>query len=104
MVDYTLILSKRYAHEQWAVDGNEYAGIEWLSESPKPTKAALDKLWTDVEYEAQHEAVQRQRAIAYQIESDPIYMEAQREEGKTLDEWKAKVDEIKARYPYPGKP
>lgn len=38
------------------------------------------------------------RSAAYTTESDPIYFKAQRGEA-TMDEWKAKVDEIKARYP-----
>ena len=37
------------------------------------------------------------RAAAYQQESDPIFFKAQRQEA-TMDEWLAKVAEIKARY------
>jgi len=38
------------------------------------------------------------RATAYRAESDPLYFKAQRGEA-TMDEWLAKVAEIKARYP-----
>lgn len=38
-----------------------------------------------------------QRAEAYRVESDPIFFKAQRGEA-TMDEWLAKVTEIKARY------
>ena len=41
----------------------------------------------------------QQRAKAYQEKSDPLFFKAQRGEA-TLDEWTAKVEEIKARYPY----
>ena len=44
-MDYALILSKKYAGEEWTLDGDDYAGLTWLSDSPKPTKAILDKLW-----------------------------------------------------------
>lgn len=44
------------------------------------------------------------RLHAYQTESDPIFMEAQRDSTRTMEEWKAKVEEIKARYPYPEAP
>lgn len=44
-MDYALILSKKYAGEEWTLDGDDYAGLTWLSDSPKPTKATLDKLW-----------------------------------------------------------
>lgn len=39
------------------------------------------------------------RQAAYREEADPLFFKAQRGDG-TLDEWKAKVDEIKARFPY----
>jgi hypothetical protein len=41
------------------------------------------------------------RAEAYRTESDPIFFMAQRGEA-TMQEWTAKVTEIKARYPYPA--
>lgn len=40
------------------------------------------------------------RRIAYTQEADPIFFMAQRGEA-TMDEWTAKVAEIKARFPYP---
>jgi len=40
----------------------------------------------------------QQRESAYREESDPIFFKAQRGEA-TMDEWKAKVAEIKARFP-----
>lgn len=43
-------------------------------------------------------AVTVARAAAYSAESDPIFFKAQRGEA-TMDEWRAKVAEIKARYP-----
>lgn len=46
---------------------------------------------------AQQEAL---RQAAYASESDPIFFMAQRGEA-TVEEWTAKVAEIKARYPYP---
>ena len=45
--------------------------------------------------------VQKQsRRVAYTVEADPLFFKAQR--GETLiEDWEAKVEEIKARYPYP---
>jgi hypothetical protein len=40
------------------------------------------------------------RRSAYTVEADPIFFKAQRSEA-TIEEWQAKVSEIKARYPYP---
>jgi hypothetical protein len=46
---------------------------------------------------AQQEAL---RQAAYASESDPLFFMSQRGEA-TVEEWTAKVAEIKARYPYP---
>jgi hypothetical protein len=44
---------------------------------------------------------QRNRATAYTTEADPLFFKAQRGEA-TIEEWQAKVAEIRSRYPYPG--
>jgi hypothetical protein len=41
----------------------------------------------------------QKRQIAYEKQSDPIFMKSQRGEA-TKEEWEAKVAEIVARYPY----
>jgi hypothetical protein len=46
---------------------------------------------------AQQEA---NRKLAYEAEADPLFFMSQRGEA-TVEEWQAKVAEIKARYPYP---
>lgn len=42
--------------------------------------------------------VEYQRAEAYRLESDPLFFKSQRGEA-TMEEWIAKVEEIKLRYP-----
>lgn len=44
---------------------------------------------------------QTARAEAYRNEADPLFFKAQRGEA-TVEEWQAKVAEIKARFPYPS--
>ena len=44
------------------------------------------------------EQAERNRQVAYMAESDPLFFKAQRGEA-TMEEWQAKVAEIKARYP-----
>jgi hypothetical protein len=41
------------------------------------------------------------RAEAYRNEADPLFFMSQRGEA-TVEEWQAKVAEIKARFPYPS--
>jgi len=46
------------------------------------------------------EQQQAARAAAYRAEADPLFFMSQRGEA-TVEEWQAKVAEIKARFPYP---
>ena len=46
-------------------------------------------------------ALRTSRAAAYQQEADPLFFKAQRGEA-TLEEWQAKVDEIRLRFAYAG--
>jgi hypothetical protein len=103
-MDITLILTKNYPETQWILSGEDYSGLEWLDESPKPTKAALEKQWPQVQYDLEVEFIQNQRLAAYQTESDPIFFESHRDPMVKEETWRAKVDEIQARYPYPTKP
>jgi hypothetical protein len=48
MIDYTLILSTNYADSEWTLDGDDYQGLTWLSETKKPTKNELDSQWQDI--------------------------------------------------------
>lgn len=59
--------------------------------------ATQDELPVFAPTKAEQEAL---RQAAYASESDPIFFMAQRGEA-TMEEWTAKVAEIKARYPYP---
>jgi len=68
----------------WVFDGTDFVAPVKAPEPP-PTRA---------EQEAN-----RQRA--YAAEADPIAMQMLRDEA-TRDEWLAKIDEIKARFPYPA--
>jgi len=56
MIDYALILSRRYEGKEWILSGDEYTGLTWLSEGAKPTKATLDGLWAEVQQEIADEA------------------------------------------------
>jgi hypothetical protein len=66
MLNYALILSTNYVGKQWALDGNDYDGLQWLDTSPKPTKAELDGLWesTQAAVAAQEKTAKDARASA----------------------------------------
>ena len=64
MSDYAVILTKRYAGKQWTLDGDEYTGLTWLDDSPKPSKATLDGLWAEVQQEIADEKIAKAEAKA----------------------------------------
>lgn len=104
-MDIALILTKNYQGSEWSLDGDDYTGLNWMSDTPKPTKAALEKQWPAIEYQVQLDAVAEQRRLAYQAESDPLnfkYQETELPEDKAA--WLAKKAEIQARYPEPTAP
>lgn len=48
MMDYTLILRVKYPNTKWTFNGDEYDGLTWIDESPKPTKEELESQWNEV--------------------------------------------------------
>lgn len=51
MTDYVAILSRRYAGKEWWLADNDYATLEWMSDTAKPSKKTLDDLWASVQQE-----------------------------------------------------
>jgi hypothetical protein len=49
----------------------------------------------------QHNSAKSERAAAFQAEADPLFFKVQRGEA-TQQEWLDKIEEIRARYPYPA--
>lgn len=55
MIDYPSILVRRYADCKWVLNGDDYDGLTWLSDTQKPSKAELDALWSEVQAEIRAE-------------------------------------------------
>jgi hypothetical protein len=49
MTDYAAVLTANYPDSQWTLDGDTYAGLTWLSDTPKPTQQELDAAWPAVQ-------------------------------------------------------
>jgi hypothetical protein len=45
------ILESKYPGSQWVLVGQDYSGLEWLSETPKPSQGELEDLWPEVQEE-----------------------------------------------------
>jgi hypothetical protein len=50
-MDIAAILFSKYLGSQWTLDGDDYEGHTWLSDTPKPTKKQLEDLWPSVQAE-----------------------------------------------------
>jgi hypothetical protein len=48
-MDIMQILVTNYKNSLWSLTGNDYEGLNWLDESPKPTKAKLESEWAGVQ-------------------------------------------------------
>jgi hypothetical protein len=64
----------------------------------KPTKAEFDAKLIEVQAQYQAQQIDANRRAAYIAEADPLFFKAQRGEA-TMEEWQAKVAEIKTRFP-----
>jgi len=64
-------------------------------------QAKVDAAAVIVAHEQALESARQARAAAYGSEADPLFFKAQRGEA-TIEEWQAKVAEIRSRYPYPS--
>jgi len=100
VIDFSLILTKKFPNASWVLNGDTYDGLDWLDDSPKPTEANLLAEWPNVEYRRKYDAVTFARQLAYQSTSDPIFMQYQRGEA-TEKEWLAAVEAVKDANPYP---
>ena len=68
MIDYTKILQYKYPNTEWTLNGDNYEGLTWLSNTPKPNKATLDGLWNEVQDLITAEAEAKAQAKAELLE------------------------------------
>ena len=81
---------------EWVLRGDD---LEWLdANQTQPSDAEIEaEVARLTALEPARIATENRRA-AYISEADPLFFKAQRGEA-TMEEWQAKVAEIKARYP-----
>jgi hypothetical protein len=56
------ILTRKFEGFEWTLNGDDYAGLTWLSEGEPPTEAQLTKLWPTVQSEIAAEAQAKEDA------------------------------------------
>jgi hypothetical protein len=99
-MDIVAILTARFPGSDWVLSGDDYSGLEWLSDSPKPTENELEALWPEVQYGRAYAQVEATRQAEYQRTADPIFFQYQRGD-KTEQEWLDAVQAVKDAHPYP---
>jgi len=104
-IDYAAVLNAIRPGTAWTLDGDDYDGLVWLDDSPKPTRKTLDDAWPQVQHDLEVAQIEQARADRYRAESDPLFFEWQRgEDSATKEAWESKVAQIKAELPYPEAP
>lgn len=85
---------------QWAVNGNTYDGIQWLTpDIPKPTE---DEIAQEIErLKAEHERTEYQRQRAPEYPSIGDQLDALFHAGVFPPEMAAQIQAIKDKYPKP---
>jgi hypothetical protein len=68
MIDYALILSKKFPNAEWSLNDNDYPEqLQWFDNSEIPSKDELDSYWDEVKFirqaEADAKAAQRQALL-----------------------------------------
>jgi hypothetical protein len=84
----------------WSLDGDTYDGLQWYddNELPAPTEEEVNQEIEELKAEYEYNQYQRNRATAYpsiQEQLDTLYHQG-------YDGWKARIDEVKNKYPKPG--
>jgi len=84
---------------EWVLRGDE---LEWLSpDIAQPTEAEIQAELDRLLAEYPRKVARQARAAAYASEADPLFFKYQAGE-VTKEEWLAKREEIRQRYPYPS--
>lgn len=99
MIDLPATLNVIRPGAAWSLNGDEYDGLDWHDESPKPTLADIEAAWPDVQISLANEAARRSRLAAFRDEADPLFFGWQR--GENAEQaWLDKCEEIRQRFPY----
>jgi hypothetical protein len=100
MTNYPQVLTVLRPGAQWSLSGDDYSGLTWLDDSPKPTQAELDAAWPQVQYDRAYKQVEADRRAAYELDADPVFFQWQRGTA-TEQEWLDAVQAVKDAHPYP---
>jgi hypothetical protein len=101
-MDIPAVLQAIRPGTRWTLNGDDYAGLTWLDDSPKPTKKELDAAWPQVQHDRAYAQVRAERHAAYAAPDGPdaIFLQWQRGDA-TEQDWLDAVQAVKDAHPYP---
>ena len=99
-MDITRALLSLRPGAEWSCHGDAYEGLVWHDENelPPPTEEEVQAEIERLKAEYNNNQYQRDRASTYpsiQDQLDTLYHQG-------YDGWKARIDEVKNKYPKPG--
>jgi len=93
-------LFSHYGHREWTLIGLDKVQLDGDHEPVEISSLGLQAQIDEITAEIELRQIKLKRASAYAAEADPLFFKAQRGEA-TIEEWQAKVAEIRSRYLYP---
>jgi hypothetical protein len=66
-MDIAKILEQNYSGSSWTLNGDDYEGLTWISETDKPTLEELEELWPEVQAKIEAKAQAKIEAKASAI-------------------------------------
>ena len=82
-MDISYVLQIKYAGKEYALYGNEYANLEWLDASDKPSLEDLEKAYLEIQDEQETE---KANLAANKVELEAKKQEVLAKLGLTADE------------------
>jgi len=102
MINTAIAIKSLNPKAAFVLENNDYSTIQWMPdhEGIKPTAEEVQAELARLQAEAPVKKVEKIRQLYYQKESDPLFFKWQAGEA-TEEEWLAKRNEIRNRYPKP---
>lgn len=95
MTNYVKVLNLHYPDAEWSISDNNYETLVWLKGGEKPSKEALDALWSATEENIAANAYKFKRMKEYPSfaeQFDLLYHGG-------YDAWKTAIQLVKDKYP-----
>jgi len=94
VTDYAYALIKKYPGKQYCLRGDDYDGLEWLDDSPKPTREELDAAYLEVRKEDEAARPAKEALEAKRARKPSVQEQLEIMEELGFDEWRKQMQMI----------